>query len=501
MKNFQIYAPSEARTKDSILILWDKINEGSQKLSYEIWVNGQRFRTVNCTDETLTELTPDTEYTVQIRCVFEGEEYCTEEIIARTKPEGSVVNIVDFGAAALENAVNTEAIQRAIDACPAGGTVYVPAGVFYTGALFLHSNMTLELAGGAKLVGTGNAADFPPFFYPYEGRWEKCYASLLNVRTLPEHETADSPQYATDIYENIAVIGKGVIDGNGERLFREELKDQGQISRGRTICIRNTTDLYFYGITVRNSPAWCFHPIYCKNMTINQIQLYNKFDENGKLYSHFNGDGIDPDSCQNVNICHSFIQSQDDSIALKSGREPLGLKLAIPTKHVRITNCELSYGFGIVAGSEMSGCVDDVLVQDIDIRETLCVVNLKTKRGRGGVISNITYENMKIEIRKWVEEDPKWFRGALCIDQFYGTSAPDVDTEEPVDEGTAEIRDVRIKNISMEVTNRPAIYLCGLPENHVKNVTLSNVQVKGGEGIFVKNVDGLDTDIKTSLRS
>ena len=126
MKKFQIYAPLEARTKNSILILWDKINEGSQKLSYEIFVNGKGCKTVNCTDDTLTELAPDTEY--------------------------SVYNITDFGACCGERVVNTGAIQKAIDSCTAGGTVYVPAGEFYTGALYLHSNMTLELAEVQSLL-------------------------------------------------------------------------------------------------------------------------------------------------------------------------------------------------------------------------------------------------------------------------------------------------------------------------------------------------------------
>ena len=492
MKQFRIYAPLEARTKNSVLILWDKINEGSQKLSYEIFVNGRSHKTVDCTDDTLTDLIPDKEYDIQVKSILDGEDYCTETITVRTKPEGLVYNIIDFGASCGEGIVNTEAIQKAIDACTAGGTVYVPQGVFYTGALYLHSNMTLELAKGAKLIGTGNISDFQPFFYPYEGRWERCFASLLNVRTLPENEREQSPQYAFDTYENISVIGEGVIDGNGELLYKDELKEHGKISRGRTICIRNTTGLYFYGITVRNSPAWCFHPIYCKNMTINQIKLYNKFDENGKPYSHFNGDGIDPDSCQNVFICHSFIQSQDDSIALKSGREPLGLKLDIPTQNVRISNCELSYGFGIVAGSEMSGKIQDVLIQDINSKETFCVVNLKTRHGRGAEISNITYENLNAKIQNWFDEDDRWFRGILCIDQFYGDQTIDMDTKSVVYEGTSTIKNILVKNVSMEVTNRPSIYLCGLPENHIKNVTLSNIKIKGGDGFFIKNVDELN---------
>lgn len=491
IKQFQIYAPKEARTSNSILILWEKINEGKEKIEYEIYINEKISKRVSCTDDTLTELEPGTEYNIQVRCFFQGQEYCTEMITVQTKSEGVVYNIIDYGAVSKDGVVNTEAIQKAIDSCTAGGVVYVPAGVFYTGALFLHSNMTLELAEGAKLIGTGNVEDFKPFYYPYEGRWEMCFASLLNVKTLLEHDNESSPQYEFDTYENIAVIGKGVIDGNGELLFHEEQKAYGTISRGRTICIRNTTGLYFYGITVCNSPAWCFHPIYCKNMTINQIMLYNKFDEDGRPYSHFNGDGIDSDSCQNVLICHSFIQSQDDSIALKSGREPLGLKLDIPTKNIRISNCELSYGFGIVVGSEMSGGVSNVLIQDIDMKETFCSVNIKTRHGRGNCISNIVYENINLVIKEIFHEDDRWFRGIICIDQFYGDQVVDVEQRLQVNQGTPTIKDVLIKNIFMEVTNRPSIYLCGLPENHVQNVTLENVQIKGGNGAFIRNIDNL----------
>lgn len=491
VKKFRIYAPAEARTGSSILILWDKINEGSEKLSYEVYVNGKQHLRVNCTDVTLTELEADTVYQVQVMAVCAGSKFCTDTITVQTKPIGAVYNILDFGAVSGENHMNTKAIQKAIDACDAGGTVFIPEGVFYSGALFLHSNMTLELAEGAKLIGSGNIADFEPFYYPYEGRWEMCFASLLNVRTLPEHLKADTPQYAFDTYENIAVIGRGVIDGNGEALYREELKALGSISRGRTICIRNTTGLYFYGITVRNSPAWCFHPIYCKNMTINRIKLYNKFDEKGNPYTHFNGDGIDPDSCQNVFICHSYIESQDDSIALKSGREPLGLELNIPTKDVRITNCELSHGFGIVSGSEMSGSVCNVLIQDIAMKETYCAVNLKTRHGRGAKISNVIYENIKLEIKKLFDEDDRWFRGIICIDQFYGDETVDSKTKQLVDQGTSSIEDIVIKNIDLDITNRPGIYICGLPENHVRNVTLSNINIRGGEGIHVENADGL----------
>ena len=490
MGKFQIYAPREARTKDSILLLWDKVNDGAEKLQYDIYVNGKLCKSVDCTDETLTGLEPASEYTVQVVTQFEGELYDTDKIRVSTRAKGNILDITQFGAdVQCEN--NAEAIQKAIDACGDGDTVYIPEGIFRSGALFLHSNMTLEVAEGARLQATGKVSDFEPFFYPYEGRWEMCYASLLNVRTLPEYNKEGNPQTDFDIYENIKIIGKGVIDGGGEDLFKPQLDAFGKVSRSRTICIRNTTGLYIYGVTVRNSAAWCLHNIYCKNMTINQISLFNKFDENGNRYTHFNGDGIDPDSCQDVTICHSFIESQDDSIALKSGREPLGLELAIPTQKVRISNCKLSYGFGVVVGSEMSGGINDVLIQDIEMNETFCAVNLKTRHGRGACISNISYENIKQTTKMVQDEDDKWFRGNLCIDQFYGDDSVDAKTKLSVDKGTSTIKDISIRNVVMDVNSRKTLYMCGLPENPVNNVLLENVSATGGEGAYIKNIKKL----------
>ncbi len=490
MADYKIYTPLEAITQNSALVIWDKMEEGENTLKYEVFVNGKLYNTVQCTDETLVNLKPDSDYSIQIRTTCNGRVYETNEIRIRTKQLAKVYNINDFGAKSGKGLNNTKAIQRAIDMCEKGGIVFVPKGEYYTGALFLHSDMTLELDEGAKLISTGVKEDFKPFYYPFEGRWEMCYASLLNVKNLSENDRLDSPQYKQDIYENISIIGKGIIDGGGEALFHSEMKDHGSISRGRTVCIRNTTNVYIYGVTIQNSPSWCLHNIYCKNMTINQISLLNKFDENGIAYTHFNGDGIDPDSCENVIICHSFIESQDDSIALKSGREPLGLELSIPTRNVRVSNCSLSYGFGIVVGSEMSGGVMNVLVQDITAKETLCAINLKTKRGRGAVISDIIYENIHLKASEEFNLDDKWFRGALCIDQFYGDDNVDDTVHEP-DIGTSTISGIIIKNIELESMGRPGIYIYGLPEKHIKNVVLSNVSIHSDCISVYKNVDDI----------
>jgi len=256
---------------------------------------------------------------------------------------GRTLNILDFGAIADGKTVCTKQIQRAIDLCEMGGTVCIPEGVFRSGALYLKSNMTLHLEEGATLLGSDNIADYPLKGYPFEGLDQLCYASLINV---------DGARY-----ENITISGKGCINANGVALFRAEM-DEARGKRGRAIFLRNVKNLVMEGVTIRQSPAWCVHLAYCENVSIRNVEIHTKFDENGRQYPHiFNGDGIDVDACQNVVIEDSYIASQDDCIAIKSGRNEEGRRVGIPSKNIVIRNCKFYHGFGVALGSEMSGGV------------------------------------------------------------------------------------------------------------------------------------------------
>ena len=108
---------------------------------------------------------------------------------------------------------------------------------------------------------------------------------------------------------------------------------------GKAVLVR-VDGLYLNGITVCQSPAWCVHTVYCNNVTMNQITVRTKYDAQGRPYEGiYNGDGIDPDSCRDVWIIHSVIASQDDCIAIKSGRDAEGRRVGIPSENIRISNC------------------------------------------------------------------------------------------------------------------------------------------------------------------
>lgn len=384
--------------------------------------------------------------------------------------------ITNFGAVADDEGKDTEAIQRTIDTCAkaGGGTVYVPGGDFVTGALFLKSHVTLHVVAGGALLGSQDFDDFPVI----DGRWEgierKHYASLINGDGL----------------ENIAIVGRGVIDGRAEPWWRERKKLP--YARGRLIGLYRCKNVLIEGLTLKNSPAWTLNPIYCENLTITGLTLLNPDDSP-------NTDGINPDSCRNVRISNCHIDVGDDCIAIKSGKNEDGRRVGIPSENITVTNCTMLRGHGgVVIGSEMSGGVSNVVISNCVFDGTKNGIRMKTQRGRGGVVQDIRVSNIVM----------RNIRTAIKLNMFYHTLP-----EEPVSERTPAFRNVHLQNITVR-NARDAAYLKGLPEmpidgfsvsnatfevktgfncETVENMGLHNVTIKTEEGpaLICRNVEGL----------
>ena len=395
----------------------------------------------------------------------------------------SVYNITAFGAQSGE--LSTAAIQRAIDLCNNGGTVLIPKGNFISGAIFLKSNMTLRLEEGACLTASQNTDDFPIMTYPFEGREHLCYASLINTDSAP--------------HRNIIIEGKGTIDAGGSFLYRAEL-DENKGKRGRAVCIRNTAGLYISGVTIRNSPAWCLHILYSSNVNINDIKIHTKYAEDGTRYKLHNGDGIDIDSCSNVQIKDCLISSQDDCIAIKSGRNEDGRRVGIPSCDITIEDCKFTSGFGVAIGSEMSGGVENVAVKNCTFENTYSIASVKAIRGRGGYVKNISFENCTHFNHSQEYKDCEWFRGAIYIDGFYSHKEFDPDKKVPVDEGTPCVDGISLKNITSETIAGNAVFMCGLPEFPFKNIRLENVKAHGKFGMVKHNLENSEF-INTEITS
>ena len=280
-----------------------------------------------------------------------------------------MLDVRDFGAAGDGRALDTEAIQGAIEACGAagGGTVYFPAGAYVTGALILRSHVTLYLEAGAVLLGSEDPTGYPVVRSRWEGVEQETYAPLIGGSHL----------------EGIGVVGRGTVDGRGDiwwERFRESRDLALRYPRPRLISFVDCRNVLIEGLTLTRSPSWTINPVRCRNVTIDKVTIFNPPDSP-------NTDGINPDSCANVHISNCHIDVGDDCIAIKSGTEAGDSDKRAPCENVTITNCTMVHGHGgVVIGSEMSGGVRNVVVSNCIFEGTDRGIRLEIAAGprRGG---------------------------------------------------------------------------------------------------------------------
>jgi polygalacturonase len=480
---FVLTSPTAARTADGIAVLWDK-PAGARVDDYNVYLDGRLVATTKTTDHTFEGLAAATEYEISVRAlVSPGKILQSNSVRVITKPRPQVFDITKYGAVGDGGTLNTRAIQAAIDACSPGGMVRIPAGVFLSGALFLKSDMTLHLDEGAVLLGSSDTKDYPIQKYRSSMQEITNYASFINTREIQGGRWRD-----------ITISGSGKIDANGAALRRNELAEAAA-TPGRAVNIRDTDRVYLKGVMIRQSPMWCVHLVYCNEVAANGVSIHSKYDETGKRYPGMrNGDGLNPDSCRDVFIFNCHIASQDDCIAVKSGRDAAGREAGVPSENVRISNCRFTSGFGVAMGSEMSGGVRNVLVEDCVFENTFSIASIKAPRPRGNVVENITYRDCTLTNRSREYQITIYFRGAIYVDQFYGERQFDPHKAGPRDEGTGLVRNVLFENITIDTAEGYAIYLTGLSESPLENIRFKNITATGRHGFVANNVRGLVLD-------
>jgi polygalacturonase len=380
-------------TKDSITIFWKKpfIDMGL----YEIILNGNLVAKTPNTHFTFEGLNPDTSYNIEIKC-----QNIHSKFICTTKPEGRIIDIskAPYNAKGDGMTMNTQVIQKAIDDCKTDETVYIPKGIFMTGALRLHSDMELYLEEGSVLQGTDSPEDYLPRIWSrFEGIEQECYSSLINMGYL-DHDDGYNCQ-------NVVIRGKGTIASGGRLLAenvinseRERLSEYlnslgdkinecekpetipGRV-RPRLVNISNSQNIVLSGITFKDGAAWNIHMIYSDNVVTSDCAFYST--------DVWNGDGWDPDSSTNCAIFNCTFYTGDDSISIKSGKNPEGNKVARPTEHIWIFDCKCAFGHGITIGSEMSGGINDIDIWDCDMGKSMCGIEIKGTKKRGGYVRNV----------------------------------------------------------------------------------------------------------------
>ena len=423
------------------------------------------------------------------------------------------VDIRDFGAKADGETLNTEAINNAIKAVSekGGGKVVIPEGLWLTGPVVLQNNVNLHVEKNALVLFSGDADLYPLVRTSFEG------LDMLRCQ---------SPISAMNA-ENIAITGHGVLDGSGDSWrpvkrnkmtdgqWKSLLKSGGVVDESGKVWYPNEGALkasiltgskekreisdsewegmkrwlrpvllsivkskrvLLEGVTFRNSPSWCLHPLSCEDLTLNGVKVFNPW------YSQ-NGDALDVESCKNVVVTNSLFDAGDDAICIKSGKNADGRRRGEPCENVLVKNNTVLHGHGgFVVGSEMSGGVRNVYVADCTFIGTDVGLRFKSTRGRGGVVENIYVDNINMIN---IPGD------ALIADLYYAVKDAPGAPVPAVTEETPSFKNIHISNISCKGAGR-AMFLNGLPEMPIENFSVRNMRITDAQkGAFINKVAGV----------
>jgi len=371
---------------------------------------------------------------------------------ADAEPSAGIFNVRDYGAVGDGVTVDTKAVQAAIDACAGtgGGKVCFNKGRFLCGTIHVKSNVTLYIEAGAVLLGSKNLKDYP--------------VTIPAYRSYTDHYTDKSLIYAEKA-ENIAIMGRGTIDGQGAS-FEGPYKVRPYLIR-----IIECNNVMVKDLTIRNSAMWVQHYLACDNVVIEAITVDSVV--NG------NNDGIDIDSCRKVRISNCNIISLDDAIVLKSTSDR-------PCRDVAISNCVLkSRCNALKLGTESNGGFQNIAINNCTVYDTrLCGIALELVDG--GLfdlvnVSNIVMENVGCAIFVRLGNRARPFTN-VTVDPKNPCSSNFKTGIEAKIPGIGLMRNIIISNIQATGVGSTGCSVTGLSGFDVENVTLSNMRIafKGG---------------------
>lgn len=469
--------------------------------SYRVYINGTEEKCENTVVKSIFGLDRGTEYELTVVKTDDSE---FGKVTFTTTEESVTVNVRDFGAVGDGDSDDTHCIQGAIMNCPDNGRVLIPAGTYRVKGLFLKSNVFIELSKGAILKAIPERKGhciFPGVLPSSDGKGEY---------DLGTWEGNPLPMFSGIIcgnnVENVYIYGEGEIDGAaGKDNWWKEPKVMNMAYRPRLFFVKDSRRVYLQGITLKNSPSWTIHPFFSDDLGFYNIKVRNPFDSP-------NTDGLDPESCRNIEIAGVSFSLGDDCIAVKSGKIYMGRKFKRASESIRVHNCLMENGHGAVTiGSEMAGGVKNLTVEDCVFSDTDRGLRIKTRRGRGrdAVLDRIIFRNIKMD----------HVMTPFVVNCFYFCD-PDGKTDYvqsrdiyPVDERTPLIKRLEFEDIEAENCHVAAAYIEGLPEVKIEELIMRHVMVSYAKepkcdvpamslgvekcslkGVFIRNVKRVTLD-------
>ncbi|MCD8200613.1 MAG: glycoside hydrolase family 28 protein, partial [Clostridia bacterium] len=422
---------------------------------YTVCLNGAEIDTFDTNVFSLFNLTPGREYTVSV---------ADDSYTFRTKDETGLVRVRTLGCAADGIEDDTYFVQMAIDSCPKGGRVLFEEGRYHVRPIKLRSDITIELKAGAVILGDEREKNYPYVpgrIYDEEGN-EQILATW-------EGEPFDCHQSFVSAYKekNICIVGEGAIDGNADRSTWWGTPKGRKVARPRLVFLNKCENVTLHGITCQNSGSWNIHPYFSNNLGFYDLKINNPNNAP-------NTDGLDPESCDNVEIIGCQFSVGDDCMAIKSGKIYMGKTYKTPANHHTIRNDLFCDGHGaIVLGSEIGGGVQNLSVSQCVFKRTDRGLRIKSRRGRGkdSVIDGVLFENIKMEeVRTPFVLNMYYFCDPDGHDEYVWSRE-----KHPVGDDTPYMGTFHFKDIECRDCECMAAYFDGLVDQPVKEIIMENV--------------------------
>jgi polygalacturonase len=279
-----------------------------------------------------------------------------------------------------------------------------------------------------------------------------------------------------------AMEGERVVAALQKRssLKLEDYQPYHQFLRPKMLRLIGCKRLLIEGVTFQNPPNWTLNPALCEDVSVLNVNVFNSPTAQ-------NSDALDLESCRRAIVRGCIFDVGDDGICLKSGKDAAGRRIGVPTEQVLVEDCTVYHAHGgFTIGSEMSGGVRNVRVNNCTFIGADIGLRFKSTRGRGGVVENIFISNVRMVD---IPGD------AINFNLYYGGKAPLDDTAAPaetsfpaVTEETPQFRKIHIENLTCRGA-QSAIVLQGLPEMPLRDITLKNVAITSQKGVSVTDAE------------
>jgi exo-poly-alpha-galacturonosidase len=470
--------PELARTSSTILLLWDRA-PAADVADYSILRDEIQITRTRQFSLTVSGLEPGRTYRFAVRAIDATGKtiLASAEVKAATKASGPVLDVRAHGALGDGRHEDTAAIQATVNACPPGGTVLVPPGDYLVNHLELRGNLTVNLTTGAMLRFLGREASKP-------------VRGAVEVEGLGGTRRVDYGALITAVHaDHLTLTGGGIIDGNGPTWWTHL-----DAYRPRLLQIVASRNVFVQGLTLQDPPKFNTLLSDVEDAVFSGVTFLKRTAQ-----ASANGDGLDPDSSRNLLIVGCNFGNQDDSIAIKAGLVDESAKVRPrASENIIVRDCRFdgglapgSHPLGIAIGSGASGGVRHVLVKDCEFINAASLANLRINRSsRYGLVEDVRFERCTYSNTTFPDEP--WNRAPISLDLFYyALKSDDPDVPKALSPGTPCFRDIEFRNIVIKNPRGRAVYISGLAEKPLRNISFIDVTAKAKFGFFARNVDGI----------